>query len=53
MAPRQMHLHGAPADHALWLPGPTDDDFDESALEKAMIEAREKAYRALASLDAA
>lgn len=53
MAPRHMHLHGAPADHVEWSAVPTVDDFDDRALEEAMIEAREDAYRALAELDAA
>lgn len=53
MAPRHMHLHGAPADHAEWMPEPTDDDFDAIALEEAMTRAREAAYVALATLDAA
>ena len=53
MAPRHMHLHGAAADHAEWAAGPVDDDFDAEALEAAMIEAREQAYRSLATIDAA
>ena len=53
MAPRRMHLHGSAADHAEWTPGQIDDDFDEAALERAMIEARREAYRALAATDAA
>lgn len=53
MAPRQMHLHGSPADHAEWMPVAEDDDFDAGALERAMIEARERAYQALARIDAA
>ena len=53
MAHRQIHLHGSAADHAEWTAGPADDDFDESALERAMTEARERAYRALATIDAA
>lgn len=53
MAPRQMHLHGSAADHAEWAPVEVDDDFDADALERAMIESRERAYRALAAIDAA
>ena len=53
MAPRQMHLHGSPADHAEWAPVDWDDDFDAAALERAMTEAREREYRTLASIDAA
>ena len=48
-----MHLHGAKVDHVEWMATPIDDDFDASALEAAMIEARESAYRALAEIDAA
>ncbi len=53
MAERHMHLHGSPVDHVEWTAGPAVDDFDAVALEEAMIEAREDAYRALATLDAA
>lgn len=53
MAPRTIHLHGAAADHAEWGPVHADDDFDDAALERAMIEAREREYRVLASFDAA
>ena len=53
MAPRTIHLHGAAADHAEWAPVQSDDDFDAAALERAMIEAREREYRTLATFDAA
>lgn len=53
MAERHMHLHGSPVDHVEWAADPVVDDFDAAALEEAMIEAREDAYRALAVLDAA
>lgn len=53
MAPRHMHLQGAAVDHVEWMATPVEDDFDANALEEAMIEAREDAYRALAALDAA
>ena len=53
MAPRHIHLTGAAADHAEWGADPVDDDFDADALEAAMIEARDQAYRALATIDAA
>ena len=53
MAPRQLHLHGSPADHAEWAPVDWDDGFDAAALERAMIESREREYRALATIDAA
>lgn len=53
MAPRQMHLHGTAADHAEWGPVDVDDDFDAAALERAMIESRERVYRDLATIDAA
>lgn len=53
MAPPQLHLHGSPADHAEWAAVERDDDFDAAALERAMVEARERAYRALATIDAA
>ena len=53
MALRQMHLHGSAADHAEWAAAPMDDDFDEQALERAMTEARQRAYQALATIDAA
>lgn len=53
MAPRHMHLQGAGVDHVEWMAGPIEDRFDAKELEEAMIEAREAAYRALATLDAA
>lgn len=53
MTPRHMQLRGATADHVEWMPGPVDDRFDATELEEAMIEAREDAYRALATIDAA
>lgn len=55
MAPRLVHLEGSAADHAMWSPewSATTDDFDAEALERAMIQSRETAYRALAGLDAA
>ena len=53
MAERHMHLQGSPVDHVEWTADPEVDDFDAHALEEAMIEAREDAYRALAALDAA
>lgn len=53
MAPRHMHLQGAAADHAEWTATPIDDEFDATALEEAMIEALEDAYRVLSELDAA
>ena len=53
MAPRHMHLSGSAVDHVEWMATPIDDDFDGQALEAAMIEAREDAYRALAEIDAA
>jgi len=48
-----MHLQGAPVDHVEWMAEPVEDRFDAKALEEAMIEAREEAYQALASIDAA
>ncbi len=48
-----MHLQGGAVDHAAWMTGPERDDFDATAMEEAMIEAREAAYRALAEIDAA
>ncbi len=53
MAPRHMHLQGAAVDHVEWMAGPIDDRFDAKELEEAMIEAREAAYQALATIDAA
>ena len=50
---RHMHLQGAPVDHVEWMAEPVEDRFDAKALEEAMIEAREEAYQALASIDAA
>lgn len=48
-----MHLHGSPVDHVDWAADTGGDDFDAVALEEAMIEAREDAYRVLAEIDAA
>lgn len=52
-APPHIHLQGTPVDHVEWMAGPVDDRFDAKALEEAMIEAREAAYRSLAAIDAA
>lgn len=46
-------MDGSAADHPQWSVDGSDDAFDAGALEEAMIEAREEAYQALASLDAA
>lgn len=48
-----LHLDGMAADHAEWTVDLRDDDFDASALERAMVEARRTAYSELAALDAA
>lgn len=48
-----MQLQGAAVDHVEWMAGPVEDRFDAKALEEAMIDAREAAYRSLASIDAA
>ncbi len=53
MASRHMHLQGAAVDHVEWMAGPIEDRFDATELEEAMIEAREAAYRDLATIDAA
>jgi hypothetical protein len=53
MATEHLHLEGMTADHAEWTVDLRDDDFDASALEAAMVEARISAYSELASLDAA
>ena len=53
MANEHLHLHGMEADHPEWTVDLRDDDFDASALEAAMVEARESAYSELAELDAA
>lgn len=49
----ELHLKGTEADHAEWTVDLRDDDFDATALEEAMLRARESAYSELAELDAA
>ncbi len=53
MATEHLHLNGMAADHAEWTVDFRDDDFDASALERAMVEARRSAYSELSALDAA
>lgn len=53
MATEHLHLDGTAADHAEWTVDLRDDDFDATAMERAMVQARESAYSELASLDAA
>ncbi len=53
MATEHLHVDGMTADHAEWTVDLRDDDFDASALERAMLEARRTAYSELAALDAA
>lgn len=53
MATEHLHLEGMDADHAQWSVGVRDDDFDADALERAMIESRQSAYRELSELGAA
>lgn len=48
-----LHVDGMAADHAEWTVDLRDDDFDATALERAMVSARESAYSELAALDAA
>ncbi len=48
-----LHVDGMAADHAEWTVDLREDDFDASALERAMLAARESAYSELATLDAA
>lgn len=48
-----LHLDGMAADHAEWTVDLREDDFDATALERAMLAARETAYSELAALDAA
>lgn len=48
-----LHVEGMAADHAEWTVDLREDDFDASALERAMLAARESAYSELATLDAA
>lgn len=53
MATEHLHVDGMAADHAEWSVDSRDDDFDATALERAMVKARETAYSELAALDAA
>lgn len=53
MATEHLHLDGTEADHAEWTVDLRDDDFDASALEAAMLQARDSAYSELAELNAA
>ena len=48
-----LHLDGTDADHVQWSVDVRDDDFDAAELERAMLEARQSAYRSLADLGAA
>ncbi len=50
---RHMYLDGAAVDHVAWATDPVQDDFDATAMEAAIIEARYNAFRVLAELDAA
>ncbi len=50
---RHLYLDGAAVDHVAWAADPDQDDFDATAMETAIIEARYRAFRALAELDAA
>ncbi len=51
--PRHMYLDGAAVDHVAWTADLVQDDFDATAMEAAILEARYNAFRVLAELDAA
>lgn len=45
-----LHLEGTPVDHPEWMADQLEDTFDAAALERAMVESRQRAYEALREL---
>jgi hypothetical protein len=50
MADLHLHLEGTLVDHPEWTADDRGDAFDAGALERAMLESRERAYAELREL---